>query len=95
MRHQHQCRLCTHYIDDVLPRAPLQLCSCWGYGQIFHNKVLLIKIFLVLDIDGDGIISREDMDGVLDLMTDNAMDDELKDRIINGVGKMCLLALML
>ena len=35
------------------------------------------------------------MDGVLDLMTDNAMDDELKDRIINGVGKMCLLALML
>ena len=61
----------------------------------FHYKVLLIKIFLVLDIDGDGIISREDMDGVLDLMTDNAMDDELKDRIINGVGRMCLLALML
>jgi hypothetical protein len=27
-----------------------------------------------------------DMDSVLDLMTDNAMDDELKDRIINGVG---------
>jgi hypothetical protein len=41
---------------------------------------------LVLDIDGDGIISRVDMDSVLDLMTDNAMDDELKDRIINGVG---------
>ena len=41
---------------------------------------------LLLDIDGDGIISRKDMDSVLDLMTDNTMDDELKNHIIDGVG---------
>ena len=30
------------------------------------------------------------MDSVLDLMTDNAMNDELKNRIIDGVGCVCV-----
>ena len=24
------------YIDDLLPHAPLELCSYWGCGQVFH-----------------------------------------------------------
>ena len=34
MRRQHAA-LCTHYIDDLLPHAPLPLCSYWGHGQVF------------------------------------------------------------
>ena len=30
-------RLCTHYIDDLLPHEPLELCSHWGCGQVFHS----------------------------------------------------------
>ena len=30
------CRLCIHYIDDHLLYAPLELCSYWGCGQVFH-----------------------------------------------------------
>jgi hypothetical protein len=30
--------LCTHYIDDLLPHAPLPLCSYWGHGQEFHHN---------------------------------------------------------
>jgi hypothetical protein len=29
--------LCTHYIDDLLPHAPLPLCSYWEYGQEFQH----------------------------------------------------------
>ena len=29
------CRLCTHYIDDLVSHAPLELCSYWRYGQVF------------------------------------------------------------
>ena len=29
-------RLCTHYIDDLLPYE--QLCSYWACGQVFHNN---------------------------------------------------------
>ena len=29
-------RLRTHYIDDLLPYASLQLCSYWGCGKLFH-----------------------------------------------------------
>ena len=35
--HTVACRLCTHYIDDLVPYAPLELCSYWGCGQVFHN----------------------------------------------------------
>ena len=31
------CRLCTHYIDDLLPYAPLELCSYRGCGQVLHT----------------------------------------------------------
>jgi hypothetical protein len=27
--------VCTHYVDDLLPHASLQVCSYWGYGQVF------------------------------------------------------------
>lgn len=57
--------------------------------MIYKIKVLLTMASLLLDIDGDGIISRKDMDSVLDLMTDNTMDDELKNHIIDGVGCAC------
>jgi hypothetical protein len=36
--------LCTHYIDDLLPYAPLELCSYWGCGQVFHLYMYTIKI---------------------------------------------------
>jgi hypothetical protein len=37
LRRRHGCRLCTHYIDDLVPHPPLQVCSYWGYGQeVFH-----------------------------------------------------------
>ena len=26
------------YIDDLLPHAPLELCSYWGCGEVFHYK---------------------------------------------------------
>ena len=26
------------YIDDLLPHAPLELCSYWGCGQVIHIK---------------------------------------------------------
>ena len=56
---------------------------------VFLNEVnFYFSAFI--DIDDDGIISREDMDSVLDLMTDNAMNDELKNRIIDGVGCVCI-----
>ncbi len=29
---------CAHYMDDLLPHAPLVPCSYWGYGQDFINK---------------------------------------------------------
>ena len=32
-------RLCTHYIDDLLPYEPLELCCYWGCGQVFHLKI--------------------------------------------------------
>ena len=28
--------LVAHYIDDLVPYAPLELCSYWGCGQVFH-----------------------------------------------------------
>jgi hypothetical protein len=35
---------CAHYIDDLLPHAPLVPCSYWGYGQEFHcNTKQFIK----------------------------------------------------
>jgi hypothetical protein len=30
------CTLCTHYIDDLLPYASLELSSYWGCGQVFR-----------------------------------------------------------
>ena len=57
--------------------------------MVYEIKVLLTMASLLLDIDGDGIINRKDMDSVLDLMTDNTMDDELKNHIIDGVGCAC------
>ena len=32
----HRYEQCTHNIDNFLPRAPLQLCSYWEYGEVFH-----------------------------------------------------------
>ena len=32
-------RLCAHYIDDLLPYEPLELCSYWGCGQVFHFRL--------------------------------------------------------
>ena len=34
------------YIDDLLPHAPLELCSYWGCGQIFHiaKNITITKI---------------------------------------------------
>lgn len=58
-------------VSAFSPKNPLQ--------QKSHHA------FQIFDIDDDGIISREDMDSVLDLMTDNAMNDELKNRIIDGI----------
>jgi hypothetical protein len=26
----------VHYVDDLLPHAPLLTCSNWGYGIVFH-----------------------------------------------------------
>ena len=25
------------YVDDLLPHAPLEQCSYWGFGQVFHT----------------------------------------------------------
>jgi hypothetical protein len=49
-----------HCIDDLLPHAPLPLCSYWGYGQEFiiiknildisssiHDIILIIMMFLI------------------------------------------------
>ncbi len=33
---RHQCRLHTHYSDDLLQYTPLQFCSYWN-GQVFHK----------------------------------------------------------
>jgi hypothetical protein len=47
MRRKDHCvvaPLCTHYIDDLLPHAPLALCSYWGQGQEFHNWDTVLKI---------------------------------------------------
>ena len=30
-------RMCTHYIDDLLPYAPLELGSYWGGSQMFYK----------------------------------------------------------
>ena len=31
------CRLCTHYIDDLVPYySPSELCSYWGCGKVFN-----------------------------------------------------------
>ena len=49
MRLRHRCRLCTHYIDNLLPHAPLQLCSYWGYGQMFY---ILSKCYAGVDTYG-------------------------------------------
>lgn len=43
----------------------------------------------LLDIDGDGVISRRDMSDMLDLMTDRSMEDKIKDVVIDGVGSAC------
>jgi hypothetical protein len=32
--------LCTYYNDDLLPHTPLPLCSYWGHGQEFHNRLV-------------------------------------------------------
>ena len=32
--------LCTHYIDDLLPYAPLELCSYWVCGQVFIDNFI-------------------------------------------------------
>ena len=36
--HGHRCGL--HYIDDLLSHAPLEVCSYWGCGQVFHLKIM-------------------------------------------------------
>ena len=38
--------LCTHYIDDLLPHAPLPLCSYWGHGQEFIIISYLSYLFI-------------------------------------------------
>ena len=45
----------------------------------------LITCFYCSDIDGDGIISREDMSIMLDMITDTNMSDETKDQFVDGV----------
>ncbi len=44
LRLRHRC---AHYIDDLLPHVSLQLCSYWGYDQVFHamNKSSYNKLF--------------------------------------------------
>ena len=62
----------------------------WRLSFIVFLNEVNFYFSTFIDIDNDGIISREDMDSVLDLMTDNAMNDELKNRIIDGVGCVCV-----
>jgi hypothetical protein len=45
LRRRHVA-LCTHYIDDLSPHAPLPLCSYWRHGQEFHN---IIAFYIVTD----------------------------------------------
>jgi hypothetical protein len=39
--------LCTHYIDDHLPYAPIELCSYWGCGQVFHTRNLIPNYIII------------------------------------------------
>ena len=38
-------------IDDLLPHAPLELCSYWGCGQIFHI-IVIAKNITITKING-------------------------------------------
>ena len=38
LRCRYQCGV--YYIDDLLPYAPLELCSYWGCGQVFHTSII-------------------------------------------------------
>jgi hypothetical protein len=35
-----------HYIDDLLPHAPLPLCSYWGHGQVSYNIITVHSLSL-------------------------------------------------
>ena len=57
------CRLCTHYIDDLVPYAPLELCSYWGCGQVFHyndSSKSVLHLFCII-LYSVGIENVEDI----------------------------------
>ena len=59
----------------------------------FENVLLIVITFMAQislcslpsDVDRDGIINRQDISALLDMLTDTNMTDDNKDYIINGV----------
>lgn len=64
----------VEYLDMVSAFSPKND----TYQKTFHA-------FQIYDVDRDGVISRDDLSAVLDMITDKVLDQQSKEKIIDGV----------
>ena len=56
-----------------------------------YSKCIVFTVSMVTDIDQDGLISREDMYNMLDMITDEPLGENVKKKVVDEVRKSTFL----